>query len=124
MKQKVRIADFHNEIKSTIKQFSSRTYQAVNFAMVQAYWQTGKRIVEKELKGSARAGYGEYLIDNQSAREFYLNEAANEHRSTSQLERQIQTNYFQRVLSSRTEKQQIKNDDILMKKLVRYEKQN
>ena len=145
---------FYSEIRTLIEQSRSRAYQAVNFAMVQTYWQIGKRIVEEEQAGSARAGYGESLIDmlseklttdfgkgfsrrnvfymrslyiaipivhalraqlswthyrlilqidNQTEREYYLNEAANEHWSTRQLERQIQTNYYQRVLSTKDE---------------------
>jgi predicted nuclease of restriction endonuclease-like (RecB) superfamily len=42
-------------------------------------------------------------IENQDEREYYMNEAANEHWSTRQLERQIQTNAYQRVLSTNTE---------------------
>jgi hypothetical protein len=30
--------------------------------MVEAYWLTGKRIVEEEQKGSKRAGYGDMLV--------------------------------------------------------------
>jgi predicted nuclease of restriction endonuclease-like (RecB) superfamily len=154
MNPNVTESGIYGEIKTMIEQSRSKVYQAVNFAMVQTYWQIGKRIVEEEQAGSVRAGYGEYLIEmlsekltadfgkgfsrrnvfymrslymafpivhalraqlswthyrlilqveNQSAREFYLNEAANEHWSTRQLERQIQTNYFQRVLSTRRE---------------------
>jgi predicted nuclease of restriction endonuclease-like (RecB) superfamily len=145
---------FYDDIKMLIEQSRARAYQAVNFAMVQTYWQIGKRIVEEEQAGSTRAGYGENLIemlaeqltadfgkgfdkrnlfymrrfyiafpimnalrsqlswthyrfliqlDNQDEREYYLNEAANEHWSTRQLERQIQTNYYQRVLSIKDE---------------------
>ena len=34
--------------------------------MVKTYWQIGKRIVEQEQQGKARAEYGEYLIVNLS----------------------------------------------------------
>lgn len=152
MSPTVNNAGFYNEIRMLIEQSRARAYQAVNFAMVQTYWQIGKRIVEEEQAGNTRAGYGETLIDmlserltadfgkgfsrrnvfymrslyvsfpivhalraqlswthyrlilqveNQDAREFYLNEAANEHWSTRQLERQIQTNAYQRVLSTK-----------------------
>ena len=154
MNQSVSNHGFYNEIKTLIEQSRSRTYQAVNFTMVQTYWQIGKRIVEEEQAGNSRAGYGESLIDmlsekltadfgkgfsrrnvfymrslyiafpivhalraqlswthyrlilqveNQDEREYYLNEAANEHWSTRQLERQIQTNCYQRVLSTKVE---------------------
>jgi predicted nuclease of restriction endonuclease-like (RecB) superfamily len=32
--------------------------------MVEAYWQVGRRIVEQEMKGEARANYGEQVIKN------------------------------------------------------------
>ncbi len=36
---------------------------AVNSAMVQAYWEIGREIVEEEQRGEARAGYGKSLIE-------------------------------------------------------------
>jgi hypothetical protein len=36
--------------------------QAVNAAMLAAYWHVGREIVEEEQRGRARAGYGERLI--------------------------------------------------------------
>lgn len=36
--------------------------RAVNAEMVQAYWLIGREIVEEELRGEARAGYGEALV--------------------------------------------------------------
>jgi len=153
MDQKLSNPGFYSDIKKLIEQSRAKTYQAVNFAMVQTYWQIGKRIVEEEQAGNVRADYGEYLIEmlaqnltadfgkgfdkrnlfyirrfyltfpivnalrsqlswthyrlliqveDTSARDFYLNEAANEHWSTRQLERQIQTNFYQRVLSTKT----------------------
>ena len=37
-------------------------YRSVNVAMVQAYWQIGRIIVEEEQKGHQRADYGKALI--------------------------------------------------------------
>ncbi|CAG5068028.1 hypothetical protein DYBT9623_00756 [Dyadobacter sp. CECT 9623] len=37
-------------------------YRAVNTAMLEAYWQIGKRIVEEEQFGEIRAAYGEGII--------------------------------------------------------------
>ena len=45
-----------------------KTYRAINFAMVNAYWCVGKRIVEEEQAGKKRAQYGVYLIKNLSDR--------------------------------------------------------
>jgi hypothetical protein len=41
-------------------------YAAANAAMVQAYWQIGRRIVEEEQGGATRAEYGTLLIRNLS----------------------------------------------------------
>lgn len=57
---------FFNDIRQIIKQARQKAYTTVNFAMVEAYWHIGRRIVEEEQKGKARAGYGEYLILNLS----------------------------------------------------------
>lgn len=59
---------FYGEIKTLIEQSRAKTYQAVNFAMMQTYWQIGKRIVEEEQAGNARAGYGESIIEMLSER--------------------------------------------------------
>ena len=37
-------------------------HRAVNAAMVETYWRMGRRIVEEEQQGKARAGYGEALM--------------------------------------------------------------
>lgn len=46
------------EIKQIVEQARSQVKQAVNAAMVQAYWQIGRLIVEQEQKGHVRAEYG------------------------------------------------------------------
>lgn len=132
-------------------------YKAVNTAMLEAYWQIGKRIVEEEQFGQKRAAYGEgvikqlskdlsreigkgfsvanlenfrkfYLtfsdeqksyavrrelswthyrlimrVEDAAARTYYENECANQMWSTRTLERNINSHYYQRLLSSRTE---------------------
>lgn len=50
------------DIKGILNAARSKAYTAVNFAMVEAYWNIGRRIVEEEQNGEKRAGYGEYLI--------------------------------------------------------------
>ena len=159
------------DIKSILLQARSSAYRAVNFAMVQAYWQIGYLIVENEQQGEERAEYGKavledlsrrltkefgkgysaqslwnmrqfYLtfrnlstaqreldtiqtgsqateklstlrreltwthfkllmrVENTKAREWYMNEAADQNWSTRQLDRQISTLYYERLLSS------------------------
>lgn len=43
-------------------------YKAVNFAMVAAYWNIGKLIVEDEQNGNARAEYGKAVLEELSAK--------------------------------------------------------
>ena len=40
----------------------SNAYRAVNFTMVEAYWNVGRMIVEEEQQGKERAEYGKALI--------------------------------------------------------------
>lgn len=145
---------FIQDIRLLLQQARQQAYSAVNSAMVEAYWNIGKRIIEEEQKGSERAGYGEGLIkelsrqltgefgkgfslanlknfrqfyltfpeveksyalrsqltwthlrlvmrvENPLARAYYLQEAAAEKWSTRQLERNIHTFYYERLLSS------------------------
>ncbi|MFC5284796.1 PDDEXK nuclease domain-containing protein [Pedobacter alpinus] len=50
------------EIKQILAQARQKTYQAINTAMVLAYWQIGQRIVLEEQSGNERADYGKALI--------------------------------------------------------------
>ena len=49
-------------IRKILNDARSNAYRAVNFTMVQAYWNIGQVIVEEEQRGNDRAGYGEHLI--------------------------------------------------------------
>jgi hypothetical protein len=62
---------FMADISAILREGRSHAYSAVNFAMTAAYWETGKRIVEREQHGKERANYGEDLLANLSR---YLNE--------------------------------------------------
>lgn len=126
--------------------------QSVNSAMVQAYWQVGRLIVEDEQQGQTRAEYGKaqlsrladkltadfgkgfdvtnlrnmrrfYLaypirdalrlelswthyrtlirLENEQARLWYMQEAAQQAWSARALERQMGTLYYERLLSSK-----------------------
>ncbi|MFA5817085.1 MAG: PDDEXK nuclease domain-containing protein [Bacteroidales bacterium] len=156
--------EFVDEIKQILAHARNKAYSAANSAMVDAYWHIGKRIVEEEQQGEARAAYGErilqilsselssefgkgfsyanlrnfrqfYLtypnpeicyalcskltwshnrlimrVENENARNYYLKEASENQWSVRILERQINTFYYQRLMSS-----QSKNDAILQK---------
>ena len=153
-------SDLYSAIRQVLATARQSAYKAVNFAMVQAYWQIGRLIVEDEQKGEARAEYGKkvlaeladrlasefgkgfdarelrkmrqfYLlfskwdavrpelswthyrlllrIENQDARNWYMNEAVAENWSSRQLERQISVLYYDRMLLS-ADKQSTKTD--------------
>ncbi len=168
----------YREIRAVLESARSTAYRAVNTAMVQAYWQVGRLIVEHEQGGRGRAAYGEAVLDDLSrrltadfgrgfdpsnlrymrlffqrfpnrgavrhqlpaqgirdalrhkststdapgdlrpelswthyrlllgvdaapARDWYMNEAADQHWSTRQLDRQISVLYYERLLASR-----------------------
>jgi predicted nuclease of restriction endonuclease-like (RecB) superfamily len=152
----------YNDVRSIIETARANAYRAVNFTMVQAYWNIGRTIVEEEQKGGNRADYGTYLVENisvtvskefgrgfdktnlwnmirfyrsfpildalrqelswthyrilmrveeETAREFYLGECVEGNWSTRQLERQINSLYFDRILmSSKKGRQLVKKE--------------
>ena len=144
--------DIYSEIKETLLLSRSQAYSAVNFAMVQAYWQIGRIIIEHEQNGNARADYGKAIlqelssrltkdfgkgfsvrtlqqmkkfyvmfpntnalrsqltwthyrlllsVENEQARQWYIDETIASAWSSRQLERQISTLYYERLLASR-----------------------
>ncbi len=145
--------DIYSEIKEALLTSRNQAYNAVNFAMVQAYWQIGRIIVNYEQKGNFRAEYGKSLlqelsikltedfgkgfsvrtlqqmkkfysvfpnanalcshlswshyrllisIENNAAREWYMHEAEACAWSSRQLDRQISTLYYERLLASQS----------------------
>ncbi|MBO4990178.1 MAG: DUF1016 family protein [Clostridia bacterium] len=141
---------FYNQIKEILSSARAKVYSAANFAMVEAYWEIGKSIVEKQ-GGNATAEYGTSLlkelskqmtadfgkgftvtnlsymrqfylafpnrhtlcdklswshyrllmrVENERARQFYIEESVKSNWSVRQLERQITTFSYQRLLAS------------------------
>ena len=141
----------YKEIKSILKQARNKVYKVANNTMVEAYWNIGRVIVEKQ-RGSNKAEYGTALIknlskkmtkefgkgftvanlknmrqfylifqksyalrseltwthyrllmrvENENARNFYIEECIKSNWSTRQLERQITTLFYERLLSSK-----------------------
>ena len=139
------------EIREVLVTARRTAYKAVNFAMVTAYWNVGRLIVEDEQQGNTRAEYGKailadlakrltdefgkgfderelrrirqfYLVfpkwdalrpeltwthyrllirvQNEPARLWYMNEAAEQTWSSRQLDRQISVLYYERLLNS------------------------
>jgi hypothetical protein len=159
--------NYVNDIKQILAQARQKAYSAINAAMVEAYWQIGKRIIEQEQHGENRAAYGEgilkelskaltaefgkgfsyanlynfrqfYLtypadeifytlcrkltwshdrlimrVENPEARSYYLKEAAGQGWSVRTLERNINTFYYQRLLSSQNKQEAIQDSKTL-----------
>jgi predicted nuclease of restriction endonuclease-like (RecB) superfamily len=56
-----------NDITLILRQAQQAAYRSINQVMVQAYWQVGRRIVEEEQQGEAKAAYGKGVIKSLSA---------------------------------------------------------
>lgn len=56
-----------NDISHILRQAQANAYRSINQAMVQAYWLVGKRIVDEEQQGEAKAAYGKGVIKSLSA---------------------------------------------------------
>jgi predicted nuclease of restriction endonuclease-like (RecB) superfamily len=168
MKKEIAKTNLYEDIKDILAEARNKVYKAVNFTMVEAYWNIGKRIVEEEQKGKKRAGYGKHLIielakrltidfdsgfseqslwnmrrfystfpilstvwreltwshyrllirvENECARKFYGDEAVHANWSVRALERQINSLYYERLLSSREKKQVLKEAENNTKQL-------
>jgi predicted nuclease of restriction endonuclease-like (RecB) superfamily len=55
-------SDFFTDVRGILADARRAAYTAVNSAMVAAYWQIGRRIVEEEQGGSAKSRYGDRLL--------------------------------------------------------------
>jgi predicted nuclease of restriction endonuclease-like (RecB) superfamily len=62
------LGEFYESIAGVLRTARSNAYRAVNFMMVEAYWNIGRMIVEEEQQGRERANYGAALIKNLSLR--------------------------------------------------------
>jgi predicted nuclease of restriction endonuclease-like (RecB) superfamily len=54
------------DIKQILAQARQKSYQAINSAMVEAYWKIGEKIVLEEQNGNSRAAYGETVLKDLS----------------------------------------------------------
>lgn len=62
MTQSISSQSYIVEIKEILSKARQKVYSVVNSAMVEAYWNIGKRIVEEEQQGRERAEYGKEII--------------------------------------------------------------
>ncbi|MFH1352579.1 MAG: PDDEXK nuclease domain-containing protein [bacterium] len=60
------IDTLYKKIKTVLDEARNKVYRAVNFTMVEAYWNIGHLIVEEEQKGKYRAEYGASLLKHLS----------------------------------------------------------
>ena len=58
----------YREVRAVLESARRSAYRAVNVAMVHAYWQVGRLIVESEQGGRKRAAYGESVLEDLSRR--------------------------------------------------------
>lgn len=58
----------YRDIRAVLELARSSAYRAVNTAMVQAYWNIGRLIVEHEQGGAKRAAYGAAVLEDLSRR--------------------------------------------------------
>ncbi|MBU3968582.1 MAG: DUF1016 family protein [Euryarchaeota archaeon] len=144
--------ELYRNISDILQTARQNAYHAINFVMVEAYWNIGKLIVEEEQQGKQRADYGTHLIknlsvklnadfgkgfseqslwnmrlfylkfpilsalrreltwthykmllliENKNALSYYIQEAAQQNWSVRALERQINSLYYERLLTSR-----------------------
>lgn len=59
---------FYDSIAEVLRAARSKSYHAVNFIMVEAYWHVGRMIVEEEQQGKEHAEYGSNLLRQLSTR--------------------------------------------------------
>ena len=160
--------DIYSEIRNTLVSSRNQAYHSVNFAMVQAYWNVGRIIVECEQSGNVRAEYGKSLIkklseqlteefgagfdarnlrnmrqfyirfpnwnavryeltwthyrllikiENDDARKWYMNEAIASAWSSRQLDRQIASLYYERLLASKDKQSVVEEAEQLLQPL-------
>jgi predicted nuclease of restriction endonuclease-like (RecB) superfamily len=58
----------YQSIRQILEKARNAVYRSINFAMVLAYWNIGKVIIEEEQQGKERAEYGKALIKELSLR--------------------------------------------------------
>jgi uncharacterized protein DUF1016 len=58
----------YERIRAILSDARARAHRAINAAMVAAYWEIGRTIVEQEQQGQERAEYGKALIEELSGR--------------------------------------------------------
>ena len=63
-----RLDTLYHQVREILAAARDRAWQAVNTAMVGAYWEVGRVIVEEELAGKDRADYGKRVLEGLAER--------------------------------------------------------
>jgi predicted nuclease of restriction endonuclease-like (RecB) superfamily len=63
-----RLDNLYQQVREILTAARNRAWQAVNTAMVEAYWDVGRAIVEEEQAGREKADYGKRVIEGLSKR--------------------------------------------------------
>jgi predicted nuclease of restriction endonuclease-like (RecB) superfamily len=63
-----RLDALHRQVREILAAARERAWQAVNTAMVDAYWDVGRAIVEDEQAGKPRASYGKRVLEGLAER--------------------------------------------------------
>ncbi|RPI77539.1 MAG: DUF1016 family protein [Desulfobacteraceae bacterium] len=61
-------SEFYSAVAEILQNARWNSYRALNFTMVEAYWNIGRIIVEEEQQGKERAEYGRRLLIELSVR--------------------------------------------------------
>jgi predicted nuclease of restriction endonuclease-like (RecB) superfamily len=64
----LRLDTLYLQVREILTAARDRAWQAVNSAMVGAYWEVGRAIVEDEQAGKGRAGYGKRVLEGLAKR--------------------------------------------------------
>ena len=58
-----RIDDLYLRVRDILSNGRNKAYKAINFSMVETYWNIGKEIVEEEQNGQNKAEYGKEIVE-------------------------------------------------------------
>ena len=116
--EETEINNIYNNIKELVISARNKVYTTVNIEMLNLYWNIGKGFSSRNLRTmrkfyltypiwktvSAKLSWSHYLelikIDEESKRSFYLNECINSRWSVRELQRQINSLLYERLLLS------------------------
>lgn len=62
------VEPLYQAIRAVLESARAGAYRAINTAMVRAYWNVGRLVVEHEQGGAKRAAYGEMVLEGLSRR--------------------------------------------------------